>query len=153
MPYWHQCLLLFCMPAQLLSHVWLFLTLRTVAHQAPLSMGFSRQESWSGLHALLQGIFLTQGSNPCVLCLPALTSRFFTTSAACEALAPLLILSKYIYLWIRVSRVVLVIKNSPANEGDARESGSIPGLGRSPEGGNGNPLQYSCLKNSKDREA
>ena len=36
----------------------------TVAWQAPLSMGFSRQEYWSGLHALLQGIFPTQGSNP-----------------------------------------------------------------------------------------
>ena len=39
----------------------------TVAHQAPLSMGFSRQEYWSGLHSLLQGIFLTQGSNPGLL--------------------------------------------------------------------------------------
>ena len=44
-------------------------TLRTVAHQASLYMGFSRRESWSGLHALLHGIFLTQGSNPRVLCL------------------------------------------------------------------------------------
>ena len=39
----------------------------TVAHQAPLSMGFSRQEYWSGLHFLLQGIFPTQGLNPCLL--------------------------------------------------------------------------------------
>ena len=39
----------------------------TVAHQAPLSMGFSRQEYWVGCHALLQGIFLTQGSNPGLL--------------------------------------------------------------------------------------
>ena len=39
----------------------------TVALQAPLSMGFSRQEYWSGLHALLQGIFPTQGSNPHLL--------------------------------------------------------------------------------------
>ena len=48
------------------SHVQVFATLWTVAHQAPLSLGFSRQEYWSGLHALLQDIFLTQGSNPCV---------------------------------------------------------------------------------------
>ena len=41
----------------------------TVPLQAPLSMGFSRQEYWSGLHALLQGIFLTQGLNSCLLCL------------------------------------------------------------------------------------
>ena len=39
----------------------------TVACQAPLSMGFSRHEYWSGLHALLQRIYLTQGSNPCLL--------------------------------------------------------------------------------------
>ena len=51
------------------SHVWLFVTQWTVACQVPLSMGFSRQEYWSGLHALLQGIFPNQGSNPCLLCL------------------------------------------------------------------------------------
>ena len=53
----------------LFSRVQLFVTLWTVAHQAPLSMGFSRQEYWTELHALLQGIFLTQESNPCLLCL------------------------------------------------------------------------------------
>ena len=45
------------------SRVWLFSTFRTVARQAPLSMGFSRQEYWSGVHFLLQGIFPTQGLN------------------------------------------------------------------------------------------
>ena len=44
-----------------------------------------------------------------------------------------------------------VVKNPPANAGDARDAGSILGLGRSPGGGNGNPLQYSCLENSMDR--
>ena len=44
-----------------------------------------------------------------------------------------------------------VVKNPPANAGDARDTGSIPGLGRSPGGGPGNPLQYSCLENSMDR--
>ena len=47
--------------------------------------------------------------------------------------------------------VVLVVKNLPANVGDTRDVGSIPGLGRYPEEGNGNPIQYSCLENSKDR--
>ena len=42
------------------------------------------------------------------------------------------------------SQVVLVVKNSPANAGDIRDMGSISRLGRSPGGGNGNPLQYSC---------
>ena len=44
-----------------------------------------------------------------------------------------------------------VVKNPPANAGDTGDVGLVPGLGRSPGGGNGNPLQYSCLENSKDR--
>ena len=43
----------------------------------------------------------------------------------------------------------LVIKNLPANAGDTEDVGSIPGLGRSPGGGNGNPFQYSCLGNPR----
>ena len=46
-----------------------------------------------------------------------------------------------------------VVKNLPANAGDAGDMGLIPGLGGSPAGGNGNPFQYSCLKNSMDRGA
>ena len=49
--------------------------------------------------------------------------------------------------------VASVIKYLPANAGDARDLGLIPQLGRSPEEGNGNPLQYSCLGNLMDREA
>ena len=52
-----------------------------------------------------------------------------------------------------VSQVVLVIKNLPANAGDLRDAGLTPGLGRSPGGGHGNPLQYSCLENPMDRGA
>ena len=44
-----------------------------------------------------------------------------------------------------------VVKNLLANAGDAGDTGSILGSGRSPEVGNGNPLQYSCLENSMDR--
>ena len=47
----------------------------------------------------------------------------------------------------------LVVKNPPANAGDIRDVGSVPGLGRCPEEGNGNPFQYSRLENSMDREA
>ena len=54
-----------------------------VARQAPLTVGFSRQEYWSGLHALLQGIFLTQGLSLHLMS-PALADRFFTTSATWE---------------------------------------------------------------------
>ena len=46
-----------------------------------------------------------------------------------------------------------MVKNLPANAGDARDTGSIPGLGRSPEVGNGMPLQYSCLENFMGRVA
>ena len=47
----------------------------------------------------------------------------------------------------RASQVALVVKNPSANAGDVKDSGSIPGLGRSPRGGHGNPFQYSCLEN------
>ena len=43
--------------------------------------------------------------------------------------------------------MVLVVKNPPANAGDVRDTSLIPGSGRSPGGGQGNPLQYSCLEN------
>ena len=46
-----------------------------------------------------------------------------------------------------------MVKNPPANARDIRDSGSIPRSGRSPGGGKGNPLQYSCLENSMDRGA
>ena len=51
------------------------------------------------------------------------------------------------------SQVALVVKDLPANAGDVRDVGSIPGLGRFPGGGHGNPPQYSCLENPIDREA
>ena len=46
-----------------------------------------------------------------------------------------------------------MVKNLPAKVGDVREEGSTPGSGRSPGGGHGNPLQYSCLANPMDRGA
>ena len=49
------------------------------------------------------------------------------------------------------SQLALVVKNTSANAGDLRDTGLIPGWGRSPGGGNGNPLQYSCLENPMDR--
>ena len=51
------------------------------------------------------------------------------------------------------SQVALVVKNLPPNSGDIRDPGSFLGLGRSPAGGHGKPLQYSCLDNSVDRGA
>jgi len=46
--------------------------------------------------------------------------------------------------------MALVVKNLPVSVGDLRDASSIPGLGRSPGGGYGNPLQYSCLENPMD---
>ena len=54
---------------------------------------------------------------------------------------------------IRVSQVALMVKNLPANAEDIREAVPIPGSGRFPGGGHGNPLQYSCLENPMDRGA
>ena len=55
------------------------------------------------------------------------------------------------YNW--ASQGAPVTQNLPANAGDARDVGSIPGLGRSPGGRPGNPLHYSCLENPMDRGA
>ena len=54
--------------------------------------------------------------------------------------------------FFKISRVAELVKNLPSNVGDAGDVGLIPGLGRFPGVGNGNPLQYSCLENSMDRE-
>ena len=66
------------------SHVQLFATPWTVALQVPLSMGFTGKNTGVGCHVLLQGIFPTQGSNPCLMS-PALAGGFFTTSTTWEA--------------------------------------------------------------------
>ena len=93
-----------------------------------IAIGFSRQEYWSGLPFP----FLTRVS--CISCL----GRWILY--LCTAWFP----SVKQYL-------VLVVKNLPANAGDTRDAGSIPGSGRSPGGEHGNPLQYSCLENPIDR--
>ena len=66
--------------------------------------------------------------------------------------------SSFLALWSCIassgaSQAVPVVKNPPANAGDARDAISIPGLGRFPGGGHGNPFQYSCLENPMDRGA
>ena len=69
-------------------------------------------------------------------------------------------ISKHLYIEffepfcnIRACQVELVVKNPTANAGDLRDTGSIPGLGRSSGRGHGNPLQYSCLENLMDTGA
>ena len=70
----------YAVTAQLLSHVWLFLTPWTVAYQASLSVGFSRQKYWSGVSFPLPGGFPYPGIDPESLLSPALASGFFTTA-------------------------------------------------------------------------
>ena len=70
--------------------------------------------------------------------------------------SPAFNLSQHLVLFQWVSLVNpggSVVKNPTAHAGDIRDAGSIPGLGRRPGEGNGNPLQYSCLENSMDRGA
>ena len=56
-----------------------------------------------------------------------------------------------LYCTLGTSQVALVVRNLPTNAGDVRDLWSIPEWGRSPGGGHGNPLQYSCLENSMNK--
>ena len=80
-----------CVCAKLLQLLPGSLTLLTVASQAPLSMGFSRQEYWSGLPCSSAGDLSNLGIEPVSLTCPALAGGFFTTSATWEALINALI--------------------------------------------------------------
>ena len=113
------------------SRVRLFVTPCTTACQAPLSMGLSRQEYWSGLPFPSPGDLPNPGIKPLSLLSPALAGRFFTTSTTWEAPQGL----------------------GKASACHAGHPGSIPGSGRYPGEGNGNQLQYSCLENSIDSGA
>ena len=68
----------------------------------------------------------------------------------CPAYPPGSLINK-VYCPTWAFRVVLVVKNPPANAGDVGDLGSIPGLARFPGGEHGNPLQYSCLENPHGR--
>ena len=76
------------MRVKLFSHAQLFETPRTVALGAPLSMGFSRQEYWSGLPGPPPGDLPNPGVKPASLTSPALAAGFFTTRATCPFRAP-----------------------------------------------------------------
>ena len=83
-----------CVCACVLSHVQLFVTPWTVAHQAPLSMGFSRQEYWSGLPCPLPGDLLDPGIKPDFLTSPAWAGGSFTTGTTCKTQGRILGCSK-----------------------------------------------------------
>ena len=91
-------------------------------------MRFSREGYWSGLPFPSPGHLPNSGIEPGF---PALQADSLPTEL------------QYVDI-IWASQVALVVKNPLANAGDIREEGSIPGLGRSPGGGHGKPLQYAC---------
>ena len=62
-------------------------------------------------------------------------------------------ISHVVHWYYGTSQEALVVENPPANTGDIRDTGSVPGSGRSPGGEHGNPLQHSCLENPMDRGA
>ena len=137
------------------SRVPLFATLWTVAHQAPLSMGFSRQEYWSELPCSPPGDIPDLGIEPTSLMSPALVGRFFTTGAIWEALAfhrrrqwhptPVLLPGKS-----QGRRSLLGCGPWGHKEWDTSQRlhfhFSLSCIGE----GNGNPLQCSCLENPRD---
>ena len=73
-------MMLLLVPAQLLNCVWLFVILWTIARQASLSMGYPKQEYWSGLPFPPPGDLLNPGIEPTSLVSPALAGGFFTTN-------------------------------------------------------------------------
>ena len=81
------------------SHVCLFVTLWTVTHQAPLSMGFSRQEYWSELPCPPPGDLLNPGTEPTSL-FPALADGFFITSATWEAPKIVVLMLSHVQLFV-----------------------------------------------------
>ena len=96
-------------------------------------------QGWETTHLWL--LFSTQSMDRC-----AFHSQFLTTGK----------LTMNIMLGVPptgASQTALVVKNPPASAGDTRDLGSIPGSGRSPREGKGNPLQNSCLENPMDRGA
>ena len=82
------------------SHVWLFATLWTVAHQAPLSMRFSRQDCWSGLSCPPAEDLPNWGIRPVSHMSPALAGGFFTTSTTWEALSLLLDIGYFYWIFV-----------------------------------------------------
>ena len=115
----------------------------TISRQTPLSMGFPRQEYWNGLPF----------ASPEDLPDPGIEPVFPVSSALQADSSPAESSGKSLVYRVHSEtscQVALVVKNPPANAGEVRDLGSIPGLGRSPGGRNGSPLQYSCLENPMD---
>ena len=146
----------------------------SVTQQAPLSIGFFRQEYWSGLPFAPPENLPKPGTEPASLKSPALASSFFTTSTTWEAYVSMISWDNFLFLstcsagdpcsipgsgrsaaegigyplqYSWASLLAQLVKKSACNVGDL---GLIPGLGRSSGEGKGYPVQYSGLENSMD---
>ena len=108
----------------------------------------------AGCHSLLQGIFPTQGSNAGLLHCRWIFYHLSLQGSPLEDtyLAATLASTNWMlkYPPAGASQVAQLLKNLPCNVRDKRDTGSKPGSGRSPGGGDGNLLQYSCLGNPMD---
>ena len=122
----------------------LFATPKTVACQAPLSVEFSGQEYWSELPFPSPGHLPKAGIEPRS---PALQGDSLPKSQT------RLTDEHFHFTFTFYHTGGLAVKNLPAKAQATGDLGSIPGSGRCPGGGNGNPLQYSCLGNPMDRGA
>ena len=157
-----------CVCAQSLSRIRLFVTPWTVASQAPLSMAFSRQEYWGGLPFPPPGDVPDPGIEPASSVSRALQADSFTTedlspcSERCHTLSPkahpCTPSAAAKSLQSCPTRCHPVDGSPPGSPvpGILQETfgaGSIPGSGKCPGGGHGNPLQYSCLDNPMNRGA
>ena len=130
------------------SRVLLFATPWTVAYQASPSMEFSRQEYWSGLPFPSSEDLPDPGIEPRS---PKLQADALPSEPPGK---PYPMVNHHGEEYeSAASQVTRVEKNLPANAGDLRDAGLIPGSGRSPGVGNGNPNQYYCLGNLMDRGA
>ena len=137
------------MKVKLLSHVRLFVTPWTVACTRLLHpWDFLGKSTGVGCHFLLQGMFLTQGLNPglrhCRQTLYRLSHQGSFPPPNPGVITVSTVLPFPQFVWFSGGSDG---KSSVYNVGDL---GSIPGLGRFPGEGNGNPLQYSCLENPMD---
>ena len=134
------------------------MTLWTIAHQAPLSMGLSRQEYWSGLPCPPPGDLPDPGIQLLSLLSYSLTSENINQRSHWNCAHLFRDMSAF-FAALESNQAfkgfpsALAVKNPPASVGDVKNVGLIPGSGRSPGGGHANPLQCSCLENPMDRGA
>ena len=132
-------------------------------HMKPTIIGGNSREEWGHEQERKICCFLLPSSLytswswlkniKCISTTESLYSLFLWNSLLPDLLPSPSSLSIFIILSSEIATLVLVVKNLPANAGDIREGGLIPGMGRSPGGGHGKPLQYSCLENPMDRAA